>query len=68
MRVLHNTHSGPVRLTRRDFLKGCLAFAGWSMIPTGLLQEPFPRKKIRGYRRLRPLTDLDLYGTNPYAG
>ena len=69
MRVLRNTHSGPVRLTRRDFLKGCVAFAGLSMIPTGLLKEPFERKKkIRGYRRLRHLTDRDLYGMNPYAG
>ena len=39
------------------------------MIPTGLLQEPVAGgKKIRGYRRLRPLKDPDLYGTNPYAG
>ncbi|MCG6879035.1 MAG: twin-arginine translocation signal domain-containing protein [Deltaproteobacteria bacterium] len=69
MRVLRNTHSGPVQLNRRDFLKRCVAFAALGMIPTGLLQEPFARKKkIRGYRRLRPLTDPDLYGTNPYAG
>ena len=69
MRVLRNTHSGPVPLTRRDFLKGCAAFAALGMIPTGLLQEPVAGgKKIRGYRRLRPLKDLDLYGTNPYAG
>jgi len=68
MRVLRNTNSGPVRLSRRDFLKGCVSFAALSMIPTGLLRKRFPRKKIRGYRRLRLLTDRDLYGTNPYAG
>jgi hypothetical protein len=69
MRVLRNTHSGPVPLTRRDFLKGCAAFAALGMIPTRLLQEPVAGgKKIRGYRRLRPFRDLDLYGTNPYAG
>ena len=45
MRVLRNTHSGPVRLTRRDFLKGCVAFTALGMIPTGLLQEPFARRE-----------------------
>ena len=54
MRVLRNTHNGPVRLTRRDFLKGCVAFAAL-MIPTGRLQKPFTRrKKIRGYRQVAP--------------
>lgn len=69
MRVLRNTNSGPFRLNRRDFLKGCVAFAALGIIPTGLLRKPcVGKKQIRGYRRLRPLTDRDLYGTNPYSG
>jgi len=69
MRILRNKDRGQIWLSRRGFLRGCVAFAALSMVPTGLLRRVRPGSvRVLAYKRLRLLTNRDLYGPNPYAG
>lgn len=69
MRILQHKDSRQVRLGRRRFIKGCVVLAAMSAVPTGLLRKAYAGGgRHRAYRRLRILTDKDLYGPNLYAG